>query len=162
MPQVIRIKPHHFVDIITSFGAGQRTFEPHAYGHGVHSVSERVLRDRDAMLEMETGAADICVPCIHNIDGLCHDTIDTSYRPDAPTSKREWNLIIDGRWCDRLGVRQGDRLSARQFVERLRDLAGDIADIYREEPGHRTADRWRNLQEGVSFFLSAGRADGVD
>ena len=31
MKNIIRIKPHHFVDIITSFGAGN-TFVPHLYG----------------------------------------------------------------------------------------------------------------------------------
>jgi hypothetical protein len=153
MAQVIRIKPHHFVDILTSFGVGQRTFEPHAYGHAVHTVSERVLDERDVTLEMELGADDICAPCIHNIDGLCDDTIDTSHRPGAPTSKREWNLGIDQRWCERLGIEQGDQMTARQFAESLSRRAGDITDIYREEPAERTADRAANMARGVEFFL---------
>ncbi len=153
MGDPIRIKPHHFVDIITGLGAGQTTFEPHPYGHAVHIVAERLIQDRDVLLQMELGADDICGPCIHNIDGRCNDTIDTSYRPAAPASKQEWNLLIDRRWCERLGLQQGDTMSAREFVERLRDRAGDITDIYREIPADLTADRARKLTQGIEAYL---------
>ena len=150
---MITIKPHHFVDIITAFGDGRTEFQPHPYGHAVHTVSDRVWRDRATVLEMELGADDICVPCVHNIDGLCDDTIDTSFRPGAPSSKREWNLRIDRRWCERLELEQGGRLTARQFCQRVRDRAGDITDIYREIPADRTAQRAQNLKDGVSRLL---------
>ena len=153
MEDIIYIKPHHFVDIITSFGAGEVTFEPHPYGHAVHIVAARVLSDRDILLEMELGADDICKPCKHNINGLCDDTIDTSFRPEAPSSKREWNLLIDRRWCERLKIKQGDRLTAKEFCERLRDLSGDITDIYLEVPANLTAERANKLKEGIRKFL---------
>ena len=153
MSEPIRIKPHHFIDIICSFGQGQTEFKPHPYGHAVHSVSERLWRDHDVTLEMDLGADDICAPCIHNVDGLCDDTIDTSFRPDAPTSKREYNLLIDQRWCERLGLEQGTRLTAREFCERLRDHMGDIVPIYRENPSDRVAARAQAIQAGIKAFL---------
>jgi len=162
MEYLIRIKPHHFIDIITSFGDGKETFEPHPYGHAVHTVAARILmkpdafglrRDRDILLEMELGADDICSPCKHNIDGICEDTIDISFRPTAPSSKKEWNLIIDRRWCDHLKLQQGDRLTTREFCERLRDYSGDITDIYREIPPEMTADRTQKLKVGIGKFL---------
>ena len=154
MENAIRIKPHHFVDVVTSFGAGQVTFEPHPYGHAVHTVSERILKERDLLLEMELGADDICVPCSHNRDGICDDIIDTSYRPQASPLKREWNLIVDRRWCERLALEQGSRLTAREFCERLRERMGDITDIYREIPAHMTAERADKLGRGIQIFLS--------
>jgi len=154
MKDVIYIKPHHFIDIITSFGAGQRAFEPHPYDHAVHSVAAKILDSRDILLEMELGADDICKPCKHNIDGLCDDTIDTSFRPDAPSSKREWNLMIDQRWCNRLELQQGDCLTTREFCQRLQDYAGDITDIYRELPAERTAEKTSRLKRGVKKFLN--------
>jgi len=153
MVNVIRVKPHHFIDIITSVGAGQTKFEPHPYGHAVHTVARRVLRNRDSMLQMDLGADDICAPCKHNVNGLCDDTIDTSFRPKAPTSKREFNLLIDQRWCQRLGLKPGERLTARQFCERLRASTGDLTGIYLEEPAERTASRSRNLAAGIETFL---------
>ena len=151
---MIRIKPHHFVDIITSFSDANLTFEPSPYGHDVHTVSKLVLQDRDVLLEMELGADDICAPCKHNINGLCDDIIDTSFRPEAPSSKREWNLIIDKRWCERLKLQQGDRLTAREFCQQLRDNTDDITDIYREIPVDRTAERARKLKAGIERFLA--------
>ena len=150
----IRIKPHHFVDIITSFGAGKTRFDPHPYGHAVHSVATRILNNRDVLLEIELGADDICAPCKHNINGLCDDTIDTSFRPNAPCSKREWNLLIDRRWCERLRLEPGDRLTAREFCERLQDLAADITDIYPEMPADRNAERATKLTAGINRFLA--------
>ena len=157
---VIRIKPHHFIDIVTAFGRGQTAFEPHPYGHAVHSVAEHVLRDHDVVLEMELGADDICEPCVHNADGLCADSIDTSFRPDAPTSKREYNLLIDQRWCERLDLAQGDHLTARDFCRRLRDRIGDLTAIYRENPPERVAARARDLAAGIALFLRGGGAEG--
>jgi hypothetical protein len=153
MKTAIRIKPHHFIDIVTAFGGGQASFEPHPHGHALHAVAALILRDPDILLEMELGADDICAPCKHNIAGLCDDTIDTSYRPTAPSSKREWNLLIDQRWCERLKIGQAGRLTAREFCERLQNLAGDITGIYREIPAHLTADRARKLRAGIAKLL---------
>ena len=119
MGEVIHIKPHHFIDIITALGRGQTTFEAHPYGHDVHRVAAHLLHQRDALLEIDLGADDICRPCKHQVDGRCDDAIDTSFRPEAPSSKHEYNLRIDERWCSRLGLKQGDRLDAREFCGAL-------------------------------------------
>lgn len=150
---MISIKPHHFVDIITSFGAGQRTFAPHPYGHAVHTVSQGLLDDPDVLLKMELGADDICRPCKHNLNGLCDDTIDISYRPAAPPSKRESNLLIDNRWCRRLDINPGDTYTARALCRLILDRMGDITDIYREIPAGMTAGRYADLVKGLEFYL---------
>lgn len=153
---MIAIKPHHFVDIVTAVGQGQTAFEPHPYGHAVHTVAAAVLADLDTVLCLELGADDICRPCRHCLDGICDDRIDTSYRPQAPSLKREWNLLIDQRWCERLGVQPGQRLTARSFCRLLRDCAGDITDIYREIPADRTAQRQSRMEAGVAALLEGG------
>ncbi|NLF30606.1 MAG: hypothetical protein GX591_06935 [Planctomycetes bacterium] len=160
MADAIRIKPHHFIDILTSLGTGRRDFQPHPYGHAVHTVSERILADPDTLLEMELGADDICAPCSHNIQGLCDDVIDTSFRPLAPPGKREWNLLLDRRWCERLGLAPGDRLTARRFARLAGDRMGDITDIYREIPADRTRLRASNLRKGIDWILNTDGAPG--
>ncbi|MFH1568470.1 MAG: hypothetical protein ABIL09_10785 [Gemmatimonadota bacterium] len=151
---MIAIKPHHFVDIITALGDGRRTYEPHAYGHAVHTVAALILGDPDVELQMELGADDICAPCRHNLGGHCDDVIDTSYRPLAPRSKGEWNRRIDERWCARLGLEPGARLTARRFCELLLDLPPDTGEVvYCEVPREMTAARLRQLQAGVRCFL---------
>ena len=153
MKNVIYIKPHHFVDIIADFGTGKTKFEAHPYGHAVHTVSEKILNNRDILLEIVMGADDICKPCKHNISGLCDDIIDTSFRPKAPSSKREWNLLIDQRWCKRLNIKQGDRLTARQLCQKLRDLTSDITDIYYEIPPDMISKKTSNLVKGITGVL---------
>jgi hypothetical protein len=150
---LISIKPHHFVDIVTASGEGRTDPQSHPYGHAVHSVTKEILANPHVKLRMEFGADDICLPCCHNIDGLCDDTIDVSFRPLAPETKREYNLLIDHRWAARLGVQHDDVLTARELCLRIRDRAGDISDIYRETPADRTAARQAKLQAGVARFL---------
>ena len=150
---MIAIKPHHFVDIVTSVGDGCTKFEPHPYGHAVHTVSETILENPDTTLRMELGADDVCLPCCHNIDGCCDDTIDISFRPKAPKSKREYNLLIDERWCERLGLQQGDELTAREFCRLLKDRTDNLEEIYRENPPDRVADRQAKLRQGIAWFL---------
>ena len=164
MDDAIRIKPHHFIDIIAAVGRGQTVFQPHPYGHAVHTVAHRVLADRDVLLEIDPGADAVCAPCRHNVDGLCDDTIDTSFRPLAPSSKRAYNLLIDQRWCERLGLSAGDRLSARMFCRRLRDhldaCGDDITDVYRETPPERTAQRVADVRAGIDALLSDRATQG--
>ena len=162
MSEVIRIKPHHFIDVISALGRGQTTFEPHPYGHAVHTVAARLLEARETLLEIELGADDVCRPCKHNLNGRCDDTIDTSFRPEAPSSKREYNLRIDRRWCRRLGLAQGDRLTAREFCLRLRERAGEITEIYRENPAEPTPKRARQLRAGIEEYLAADDAEELD
>ena len=153
MTDVVRIKPHHFVDILTYYGAGQATFAPHPLGHAQHTVAAQLHADHDVLLAIELGADDICAPCARNHDGVCVDTIDTSYRPEAPTLKREWNLLIDRRWCERIDVHPGDRMTARALAQRIRERAGDITGIYREIPADGTAERMHKLSRGISNYL---------
>jgi len=161
MPDVIRIKPHHFVDLISHAGEPGASFAPHPYGHAVHEVAEKILADPHVLLCMELGADDICAPCVHNRDGRCDDTIDTSWRPDAPRSKREWNLRIDRRWCDVLGLAQGDRLTALALCRRLRERAVNLRAVYPELPPDRIARRERRLAQGVAWFLGRHGAQGA-
>jgi hypothetical protein len=155
LEQTIALKPHHFVDILASFGEGMRTFQPHPYGHALHIISEQLLCNQNVILEIELGSDDICEPCNHNINGCCDDIIDISYRPSAPSSKREWNLLIDRRWCERIRGKQGDRFGARELVEQIQNYMGDITDIYREIPNDMTDKKTDKLIKGIHFFLKS-------
>jgi hypothetical protein len=146
---MINIKPHHFIDIIVAFGEGV-PFEPHPYGHAVHTVARKILKDINSEIKIELGADDICGPCIHNINGLCDDTIDTSFRPLAPKLKREWNLLIDKRWCQCLRLKQGDTLTGTEFCERAEKCLNEIPNIYREIPPERNAQKQSSIKKGLA------------
>lgn len=155
---MIAIKPHHFVDIVAACGAGLATFEPHPYGHAVHTVAHEILLNLNVLLRIELGADDVCRPCCHHVDGRCDDTIDTSFRPAAPTSKQAYNLLLDQRWAVRLGLQPDDSLTARELCQRIQAQAADISDIYRENPPERIVAKQKQLQLGLARLLGQAPA----
>ena len=154
----IKIKPHHFIDIITSFSADSIILEPHDYQHNVHSISRTILENRNALLEIDLGADDICKPCIHNTDGVCDDILDISNRPEVPRLKREWNLILDKRWCKRLKIDRGEIISVLEFCELLEDGSNNLLEIYKENNRENTIQREVNLKKGLKKYLSSSVA----
>ena len=158
MSKVIRIKPHHFLDIVRDYGAGVE-FRPSPYGHAVHIVAEKVLADRQVMLELVLGIDDICEPCTNHVDGHCLDTTTTTGKI---ASKEWWNRIIDTRLLGRLGLREGTRIRADEFCRLARQrlypkgaVEGSlISDIWREASPQKTRRRARDLLHGIALYLT--------
>lgn len=153
MERPIRIRPLHFVDIVCDYGAGTEEFTPHPYGHAVHTVANIMLGDRDTLLEITLEPDDVCMPCVHNVDGVCDNVIDRSFRPTAPVLMRDWDLRINRRWCERLGIAEGDRYTARELCMRLRERAGDITELFPEIIDDRILTKEKNMREGIRKFL---------
>ena len=149
MAEVIHIKPHHFLDIITRFGAGQG-FEPHPYGHAQHIVAARILRDPQITLELTLGCDDICAPCRHQQGGKCLDSTATT---GQTLSKEAYNRALDERWLARLGLRAGERLTAAEFCRLARERLGDIYTLYPDAPREGTALRRERLLRGAALYL---------
>jgi len=153
----IRTKPHHFLDIVRDLGAGIE-FKPSPYGHAVHLVAEKVLADRQVMLELILGIDDICRPCKNHVDGHCIDTTTTTGKV---TSKEEWNLTIDSRLLQRLGLDEGTHIRAdylcrltRQRLYPTGTVEGSlIFEIWREASREKTESRARNLLQGIALYL---------
>ena len=156
MNNIIKIKPHHFIDIISSFSADRVILKPHYYYHNVHSISKTILENRNTLLEIDLGTDDICKPCIHNINGICDDMLDISNRPKVPQLKREWNLILDTRWCKRLKIDQGTIISVLEFCELLVEGSNNLLEIYKENKREHNIEREINLKKGLKKYLTAG------
>ena len=154
MNKTIKIKPHHFIDIITSFSAERVILKPHYYYHNVHSISKTILENRNTLLEIDLGADDICEPCIHNINGVCDDMLDISNRPKVPPLKREWNLMLDTRWCKRLGIDQGTIISVIEFCSLLEEGSNNLMEIYKENKKEHTIEREVRLKKGLKKYLT--------
>jgi hypothetical protein len=112
-----------------------------------------MLKDRDTLLEITLEPDAICVPCIHNVDNLCDNLLDRSFRPTAPVLMRDWDLLINQRWCERLEIAEGDRYTATELCQRLSDRAGDITGIFPEIIDGRIAVKEKNMREGIKKFL---------
>lgn len=151
---MIAIKPHHFVDILISFHEECIVPEQHQYGHDVHTVTRKLINNPDTLLRMELGADDICTPCVHNKNGKCQDVIDITFRPLAPSSKREYNSLIDERWLNQLDLQNGDTIAARNFCLLILEKVSDITSIYVENPKEKIAQKQMMLNKGIIAFLA--------
>jgi len=111
--RVIKLRPHHLLDIITHYGHGE-AFEPHPYGHAVHTVAQQVLSDLDMQVQFIVGNDQICVPCVHlQPDGLCDDVL---HQLDQPISKQVYNDDLDRRLFTYLGLAPGVVMTVREFL----------------------------------------------
>ena len=151
---MIRIKPHHFVDILRDLGAGKPFLSPPEYRHAVPQTAQALQDDPDVLLELTAGVDDICAPCAHNRNGTCDDVIT---RYDPPIAKDVYNRRLDERWFERLGLHEGSRLAAREFCELLRRRMGDLRTLYLERSETDTLERQRNVEKGIETFLSLER-----
>ncbi len=150
---MLATKPHHFGDIQADLGGEARPCTPHPYGHALHSVADEMASYPDTICEIELGADAICAPCCHNINGLGYDVIDASYRPAAPCSKREWNLLVGSRWCRRLGISREESMNARRLGKLVRDRAADLCDIHPKLPPEMVRQKAEALARGVEAYL---------
>jgi hexosaminidase len=156
--EVIYIKPHHFIEVLEFCAAGTTTFKPSRMCHASHIFTPKILADPDILLQIELGVDDLCGKCIFDFDGICVDVINTTdrtrFKPGTPCMKGEYNMLLDRRWCKRLGIKQGDKLTAREFCELLlRCGLDDITDIYCNIPAERIAKKAGVIKEGIRKYL---------
>jgi hypothetical protein len=151
MAQVLKLRPHHLIDIVTELGDG-REFEPHPYGHAVHIVAHRVVEDPHVEIEFVLAADDICAPCRHlQPDSTCDDILQ---QLSPPQSKQAYNDKLDRLVFDRLRMSPGDQMSLQEFLMLLRSSSADIARVC-VHPGEKVVDRLEGLLRGLDFLQLA-------
>jgi len=152
----IRLRPHHCLDIITSYGHGAE-FKPHPYGHALHSVARQILSEPGLQIELVVGADEICRPCRHlGSDGLCDDLV-TQVQP--PISKQEYNDDLDRRLLARLGLAAGAVMSVRRFLLLVAERTPGIEALC-THPGRSEKQRLEGLLRGLSKL--GIKSDGVE
>ncbi|MBN2288188.1 MAG: hypothetical protein JXQ83_02575 [Candidatus Glassbacteria bacterium] len=149
MQTTLRIKPHHFLDIIRDFGEG-REHGPHPYGHLVHVAARTIREHPETVLELTAEPDEICLPCRFLVDGNC---IDVTQSPGHLIPKDRWNRLIDGRIFERLGLKEGDRLTALEFCRLARERLGDLYSLYAEADRDKTTRRRGLLESGFAIYL---------
>ncbi len=142
---VMHIRPHHLLDIIASHGAGAE-FKPAAYGHAVHTCAEIVLGDVSTPLEFIVGADFICEPCIHLVDGLCDDMVNSL---DPPVLKQDYNDDLDRRLLVHFGLAEGDRMTFGEYLTVIREHLDGLAEIC-SHPGESVDKRRSDLAAGLT------------
>lgn len=86
---MIKIKPHHFIDIIKLHGVGLEQFVPDLkMGHDFYKIGNEILQCPNIEIQLTLYVDDICQPCIKHQNGKCID-------PLTHISKEDYNLRLD-------------------------------------------------------------------
>ena len=114
-PEVLVLRPHHILDMIRNLG-NRRPLVPHPYGHLVHEITPLLREDPDRLCRLVARNDAVCGPCrMLDSRGLCTDVLS---QLEKPVSKQEYNDGLDRRLLAFLGIRDGETMSLRDFLER--------------------------------------------
>ena len=141
----IQLRPHHLLDIVTSYGNGEE-FKPHPYGHAVHTVARVILSNVNQRVEFIVGSDEICRPCCHRQpDGRCDDVLEQF---ETPISKQQYNDDLDNRLFAYLNLVSGRVLTVRQFLEIVDRTVPGIEKVC-THPKHDEKERLDGLTQGL-------------
>lgn len=140
----MKLRPHHLLDIVCSYGHGE-DFQPHPYGHAVHTVAKAVLADLETEVQFVVGADDICAPCTHLRDGQCDDLV-RSVSP--PVRKQQYNDELDRRLLQYFQLPPHRAMTVREFLEIVQSKLPGLAALC-AHPSETAAHRLTGLAEGL-------------
>lgn len=141
----ISIRPHHLLDILCDYGHGL-TYQPHPYGHALHTVAADILADPDLELTFVIAADAICQPCRHlQPGGQCDDLLGPV--PDSP-SKQAYNDALDRRLWAYLALERGNEMTFRHFCQLVEWRLPGIEKIC-THPGEEESYRLAGLQQAL-------------
>jgi hypothetical protein len=149
----LSLRPHHLLDILCDYGHGI-TYQPHPYGHALHTVAAEVLSNLGLEITFVVAADAICQPCRHlRPDGQCDDVL--GQLPDAP-SKQAYNDALDRRLWSYLKLDQGRTMTAREFCQRVNQNLPGIGKVC-THPGEDEQYRLAGLQKALNLLKSEVR-----
>jgi hypothetical protein len=141
----LSLRPHHLLDILCDYGHGL-TYQPHPYGHALHTVAAEVLSNLDLEISFVIAADAICRPCRHLLpNGQCDDVL--GQLPDSPT-KQAYNDALDWRLWAYLKLDQQSKMTFRTFCQRVSQNLPGIEKIC-THPGEEEAYRLAGLQQAT-------------
>ncbi len=149
---MIKIKPHHFMDIIKLYGSGLDEFIPdQAYGHDFYIVANELVHKHDIELTLTDGEDDICRPCKFNKEGNCTDSI--SHIENIP-SKDSYNKILDSRLIIMMNLSINKIYTAFELCNKMYEKRNIIFSVWKEESDTVTQRRYELFCAGSLRYLN--------
>jgi hypothetical protein len=147
------LRPHHLLDILCDYGHGL-TYQPHPYGHALHTVAASLLADLDLEITFVIAADAICQPCRHlGADGQCDDLLGPP--PDSP-SKQAYNDALDRRLWAYLKLDPEHPITFRTFCQQVGQNLPGIEKIC-THPGEEEPYRLAGLQQALVLLKIGGQ-----
>ena len=114
----IKIKPHHFLDILKLHGKGLDIFVPDdKYKHDFYKIANSIISGEVETIIFTISSDDICKPCIYNKNNKCSDNVKNTDK-----SKELHNIGIDEKLMEELNLIEGEEVDTRYVLELLKDI----------------------------------------
>jgi len=144
----MRLRIHHFFDIIRDFGSGKKIV-PHSHGHSYHTVAEQIRENANLELEVVIASDEICISCSHLIDGVCDDVI--THRKDFK-GKEEFNNHLDERIMQVCNLDGSAKYSPEVLCSIAPNYLKNIEYIYEGNDPEHTLERKKNVLNGLKYY----------
>jgi hypothetical protein len=148
---VMKMRIHHFFDIIRDLRSGEMIMADTDYMHSYHAVAS-IIRDLpDTKMKIVVGPDAVCDKCIHNKEGKCDDplTIKKGF-----TMKHDYNYYLDKRILERLNMSEGDIVTPGKICKSAYIYIDNIYQIYEIDPKEEIDTRKKEFIEGLKFYSS--------
>lgn len=149
---LLRIKPHHFLDMIKLYGAGYESFVPdETTGHAFYSVGNQILRDPRTKLRFTFACDDVCGPCKWRQGTLCTDAVSGlgAYR-----GKDAYNKMLDERLARLAGLKLDRIYTAEETCALLARHREAIFEVWSLEERARLEKRYELFCKGCEKYLA--------
>lgn len=145
----IKIKPHHFIDIIKLYGSGIEKFVPdEKMGHDFYKVANTIINNPYIDLKLTIYGDDICKPC-KKFKEKCIDSI--THIPGFD-SKDVYNQKLDRRIIDFYNLND-EKYTAYQLCTIIQNNKENIFKVWNEEDDSITQKRYELFLKGAQKFL---------
>jgi hypothetical protein len=140
--EVIKIRPHHLLDIIRDYGNKAEVYE-HRWGASLPSVTQKILADINQTIEFVMGVDAICETCTQLRNEICQAEINKNLL------MRDYNDRIDRALFDALDIESGSQIRVRDFLKLVSDNL-NVLNIF--DPALQTKQREQGTIAALKEF----------
>lgn len=146
----VKIKPHHFMDIIKLYGSGITEFVPdEKMKHDFYKVANQIIQCPETRLELTIYGDDICLPCV-KYERECMDPLT---HIQGFMRKNTYNQTLDTRIIDLYHL-ENKEYSAFELCSILLNDKDNIFDVWKEEDDSVTQKRYSLFVTGAKLYLN--------
>lgn len=144
----MKIKPHHFVDIIKLYGTGLEVFVLDAtHQHDFYRVANTIMHDPNTRIQLTTDADEICQPCLSLVDEQCQDFF-------SGISKERYNKSLDLRLIKHFEFSLEKEYTALQLCMLLYYQKELIPFCWSDEDSEKLAFRMHFFSTGAKKYIA--------
>jgi hypothetical protein len=143
---LIKLRPHHLLDIVRDFGNGIKKKKMHPWGASVAEVTEKVLFNIDQDIILVSQVDSICETCSKLEKQICVARISDNLL------MREYNDNLDTCLFRRMKLEEGQRISIRDFLVLVKNDLDNIVALF-TSPNNNPAIRLNSTRNALKKLL---------